>query len=464
MQQQVLFIDDDPAILDFYELALSKIENVAVLKAHSGQQSLDILEKESVDLIFLDLRLPDVEGIDLLREIRKLDDEVLVVLLTGHPDLDSAIESVKLSASDYLIKPIKPAELIRVCKRLLATKRLQEENKLLQRYMEKPFQNHKEIIGESEGIQNVINKARRIASSDFDVLIAGPTGTGKELFARLIHKESQRAGKHFVPVDCGTIPESLFESELFGHERGAFTGADKKKMGLVEYSDEGTLFLDEIGELPLTLQAKLLRALQERAIRRIGSFKEIPINTRIIAATNRDLLEEVKKKRFREDLYYRLNATQLTLPPLSDRGVDIELLTRHYVDLYSKQMQRPSPKISEDLLEAFRRYPWPGNVRELQNVVKQMLVMTETEFSIEIAPDHVLGTNSRVVAEAEAEGFFAKRELHLGQFERNFFTGLLRENSGDTSKVAQLADIPRGTLYRLLKKHDILAKDFRTSS
>lgn len=464
MQQQVLFIDDDPAILDFYALALSKIENVAVLKAHSGQQSLEILEKESVDLIFLDLRLPDIEGIDLLREIRQLDDEVLVVLLTGHPNLDSAIESVKLSASDYLIKPIKPAELIRVCKRLLATKRLQEENKLLQRYMEQPFQNHKEIIGQSEGIQNVINKARRIASSDFDVLIAGPTGTGKELFARLIHKESQRAGKRFVPVDCGTIPESLFESELFGHERGAFTGANKKKMGLVEYSDQGTLFLDEIGELPLALQAKLLRALQERSIRRIGSFKEIPINTRIIAATNRDLLEEVKKKRFREDLYYRLNATQLTLPPLNNRGVDIELLTRHYVDLYSKQMQRSSPKISEDLFEVFRRYPWPGNVRELQNVVKQMLVMTENEFDIEIAPDHVLGTNSRVVADTEAEGFFAKRELHLGQFERSFFTGLLRENSGDTSKVAELADIPRGTLYRLLKKHDILAKDFRTSS
>lgn len=461
MKQQILLIDDDSAILDFYTLALNKLEDVEVLKARSGQESLRLIEKESIDLIFLDLRLPDVEGIDLLRSIRDSEPDLIVVLLTGYPNLDTAIESMKLGASDYLIKPVKPTEIIKITKRLLATQRLQEENRLLQDCIERRYQNHENIVGQSDSIQTVFHKAERTAQTDFDVLLTGATGTGKELFARLIHTRSKRAGQRFVPVDCGTIPEALFESELFGHERGAFTGAAQKKMGLMEYSDGGTLFLDEIGELPLALQAKLLRALQERTIRRVGSFKEIPVNTRIVAATNRDLLEEVKKKRFREDLYYRLNATQLSLPPLKDRGADVDLLTTHYVQFYSKQLQRPAPVISDDLLESFRRYSWPGNVRELQNVVKQMLVMTDKEFSAEFAPDHILGTQSSQMSYAGAQGYFAKRDVCLGQFERDYFRGLLKEYHGDTSKVAEVADIPRGTLYRLLKKHDILAKEYR---
>lgn len=461
VKQQILLIDDDPAILDFYSLALNKLEGVEVLKSTSGTQSLQIIEDENIDLIFLDLRLPDIEGIDLLRSIREVEPDLIVVLLTGYPNLDTAIESMKLGASDYLIKPVKPTEIIKITKRLLATQRLQEENRLLQNCIERRYQNHDNIIGKSDSIQSVLHKAQRTAETDFDVLLSGATGTGKELFARLIHQRSQRANKRFVPVDCGTIPEALFESELFGHERGAFTGAIQKKMGLIEYSDGGTLFLDEIGELPLPLQAKLLRALQERTIRRVGSFKEFPIDTRIVAATNRDLMEEVKKKRFREDLYYRLNATQLALPPLKDRGADVDLLTTHYVQFYSEQLRRPTPTIPEDLFQAFRRYPWPGNIRELQNVVKQMLVMTEGEFSVEFAPDHILGTSTSPVTHSGAMGFFTKRDVYLGQFEKDYFKSLLSEHKGDTSVVAEVADIPRGTLYRLLKKHEILAKEFR---
>ncbi|MDF1667667.1 MAG: sigma-54 dependent transcriptional regulator, partial [Planctomycetota bacterium] len=420
MKQQVLLIDDDPSILDFYALALNRLENVGVFKATSGAQSLELIEKENIDLIFLDLRLPDIEGIDLLRTIRKVEPELFVVLLTGYPNLDTAIESMKLGASDYLIKPIKPPEIIKITERLLATQRLQAENRLLQHCIERRYQSHNDIIGQGESIQSLIHKATRTAETDFDVLLTGDTGTGKELFARLIHKQSQRANKRFVPVDCGTIPEALFESELFGHERGAFTGAVQKKMGLIEFSDEGTLFLDEIGELPLSLQAKLLRALQERTIRHVGSYKEIPVNTRIVAATNRDLLDEVKKKRFREDLYYRLSATQLSLPPLKDRGNDIDELTKHYVQFYSQQLRRPTPSIADDLLESFRRYSWPGNVRELQNVIRQMLVMTDDEFNAEFAPDHILGTHPAPITHDGVQGYFTKRELYLSDFEKNY--------------------------------------------
>jgi transcriptional regulator with PAS, ATPase and Fis domain len=310
-------------------------------------------------------------------------------------------------------------------------------------------------------MQRVQETVRRVADTGVDVLILGETGTGKELIARSVHQLSRRAGGPFVPVDCGAIPENLMESEFFGYERGAFTGADRQRRGLMETASGGTFFLDEIGDLPLVLQAKLLRVLQERKLRRVGGNEEVPIDVRIVAATSLNLDEMVRDRRFREDLYYRINVVRIDLPPLRDRGDDLGLLAEYFTEKFSREMSRPIPAITPQAYSILRRYHWPGNVRELQNIIRRAIALSD---------DNLLGSDDlpvSLVAAADAgrgeaaRGFFEIRDDYLARFEREYFTSLLERHHGHVKEAALEARLPRGTLYRLLNQHGINPESFR---
>ena len=432
-----------------------------VLENHSLRAS-ERLATESFDLLITDLRMPEMDGIALCRMARQLDPTLMVLVLTGFPTIETAVESMKLGAADYLTKPFFPDDLLATARRLLAEKRLREENRLLQRQIERAY-TFDEIIGKSPAMQVVFETIRRAAASDVDVLILGETGTGKELVARSIHKRSLRSTARFMPVDCGAIPESLVESEFFGHERGAFTGAHERRLGLLEVADGGTVFLDEIIGLSLSLQAKFLRVLQERRFRRVGGKDEIAVNIRVVAAASRDLTSEIRMQRFREDLYYRLNVGYIMIPPLRERVEDIPLLVAYFVDRYRQEMGKPAIELKPEVMEVLMAYSWPGNVRELQNVLKRALLMSQGPIlSLQDLSDDLV-TRAGDRSPAGRGGFFQFREQRLMAFEREYLTNLLQFYQGDVSQAAREARIPRGTLYRLLKKHGLAAEDFRLS-
>jgi DNA-binding NtrC family response regulator len=309
----------------------------------------------------------------------------------------------------------------------------------------------------------VYSVIERVAVSSVDVLVTGETGTGKELVARAVHKRSRRSTGPFVPVDCGAIPDALMESELFGHERGAFTGADARRMGLVEFADGGTLFLDEIGELPLPLQAKLLRVLQERRVRRVGARQENAVDVRVVAATSRNIDQMVERGEFRRDLFYRINVVRIDLPALRSRGDDIGLLAEFFANRAAQEMGRTVGGLSTDVYQILKSYHWPGNVRELQNVVRRAIAMTRSPVAgVDDLPDEVVAAAGRAAgAEAGAVGFFAQRAEHVARFEKQYLSDLLARHLGDVSAAAREARLPRGTLYRLMKGHGLDGASFR---
>ena len=333
---------------------------------------------------------------------------------------------------------------------------------MLRRAVERPY-SFAGFLGESPAMREVYSLIERVAASAVDVLVTGETGTGKELVARAIHSASRRADGPFVPVDCGAIPDALLESELFGHERGAFTGADARRMGLIEFADGGTLFLDEVGELPLPLQAKLLRVLQERRVRRVGARQENPVDVRVVAATSRPIDRMVADGAFRRDLFYRINVVRIDLPPLRDRGDDIGLLAEFFANRAAQEMGRPVGGLSTDVYQVLAGYHWPGNVRELQNVVRRAIALTRSPAAgIDDLPDEVVAAAGRPVAtDAEPGGFIARRAEHVARFEKQFLTDLLTRHQGDVSAAAREARLPRGTLYRLMKGHGLDGASFR---
>jgi DNA-binding NtrC family response regulator len=339
--------------------------------------------------------------------------------------------------------------------------RILAENELLRRQLERPY-SLDDIIGTSPAMQKVFTTVEQVSNSNVDVLVVGETGTGKELVARAIHRRSGRAKAPFVPVDCGAIPENLLESELFGHERGAFTGADSRRIGLLEFADGGTFFLDELGELPLQLQPKLLRTLQERKVRRVGGREEIDIDVRLVAATSRDLEAMIRQERFRQDLYYRINVVRIELPPLRMRGDDIGLLAEHFAIRHSREVGKPTPSISPEAYQVLRQYPWPGNVRELQNVIRRAIALSQdTAVDLDDLPDEVIIASGQRET-GDAVGYFQLRDQYVAKFERQYLTDLLKRYGGDVRAAAREAKLPRGTLYRLLKNHGIDGNDFRS--
>ena len=456
----MLVVDDEPDMLDVCADILGKLPDLDLHVESHSQRALEKLTQQNFDLLLTDVRMPRVGGLELVRCARLRDPHMAILVFTAYPSVESAVGAMKLGASDYLAKPFVPEELLKMASRLLEARRLRDENQLLERHLERDF-GFEEILGTSAGMQGVFETIRRLAEIEADVLIVGETGTGKELVARSIHKRSTRKAGRFVPVDCGAIPEDLLESEFFGHERGAFTGASSRSLGLLEFAHKGTFFLDEIGELSTRLQVKLLRVLQERKIRRVGGREEISVDVRVVAATSRNLAEEIKQGRFREDLFYRVNVGRIDLPPLRDRREDIPLLIEHFVERHAAEMGRPATGADPEVVEVLSRYHWPGNVRELQNVLKRSLAMSrQSILSVEDLPDEIVVAAGDKPG-AENGGFFHVRSQRIAAFEREYLTNLLRASAGDVSQAARDARIPRGTFYRLLKKHDIDPEQFR---
>ena len=458
--KRVLVVDDEEGMLEVCAATLKKLSNTTVMIEQDARRAAERVSAENYDLIILDIRMPEVSGIELLRLAREHDPSVSVLMMTAFPSVDTAVEAMKLGAADYIVKPFLPDELRVTVGRLLETHELREITRVFQRQMDRAYA-FGDIIGSSPAMHTVFDMIDRIAVTNVDVLILGETGTGKELIARTIHQRSTRCASRLVPVDCGAIPHDLLERELFGHERGAFTGADRRSVGLMEFAHEGTLFLDEIGELPIHLQVKLLRALQERRVRRVGGAEEIAVDVRIISATSRDLDQEIQRGQFRADLYYRINVASIELPSLRERAGDIPLLVSHFVERYSQEMEKGVLDIGPDVLEILTRYQWPGNIRQLQNAIKRALAMCQGKvLGVDDLPNEiVVGAGAEPVA--EAGGFFDVRQHRVEKFEREYFTSLLESCGGDVTRAAREAKLPRGTLYRLLKKHGLSAGTFR---
>ena len=459
----IMLLDDEPGMLQFGAACLARLPDTEVLPVQDSARAVDRLREGGIDLLITDLMMPGFTGIEVLRQARESDPNLAALILTAYPSVDTAVLSMKLGAADYLTKPFQPEELEAAAQRLLEGRRLREENLSLRRHLERPYACGN-MLGHTPGMQSVCEKVAKAAATDFDVMIIGETGTGKELVAHAIHQGSRRKDAPFVPVDCGAIPEDLLESEFFGHERGAFTGAQARSLGLMEFANKGTFFLDEVAQMPMRLQAKLLRVLQERRIRRVGGTQEIPVDVRVLVASSVSLDEAVRLGRFRLDLFHRINVVRIELPPLRERTEDIPLLVRHFLDRFTKEMDRPPVEPAPETLEVLANYPWPGNVRELQNVVKRALALSnEPVISVDHLPDEVvaaagLGSNEK------ATGFFAQRERRLAAFEREYLRTLLASTQGDVAAAAREAQLPRGTFYRLLKKHALNPNGFRRAA
>lgn len=455
---RILIVDSDLDSLESSRQTLSGLVDCEITVESSREAALKTLAARSCDLLIADIGAG--KGADLFREARKKDPHLSILIYTENPTAATAVECMKLGAADYVAKPLQPEEFLATVRHLLEARRLREEYRMLQWQVvrEHSFDG---IVGRSQAMREVFKTIHLISETDVDVLICGETGTGKELVARSLHNRSRRRTGPFVAVDCGAIPETLLESELFGYEKGAFTGADNRSIGLLETAHNGTFFLDEIGELPMRLQAKLLRTLQERKLRRLGGKEEIELQVRIVAATARDLSREAREKRFRDDLYYRINVARIDLPPLRDRSEDIPLLVSHFVSEYAEKMDKGVIEVEPEMTELLSRYTWPGNIRELQNLIKRAMaltrhqVLTVDDLPVEVA---VVGGERR---KKDRGGFFEVREQRMDAFEKWYLSNLLKACEGDVSKAARKAQMPRGTLYRLLKKHKLSAEGFR---
>jgi DNA-binding NtrC family response regulator len=441
----VLIVDDDA---DMRELAYDMLKDRGhqVTMAGSGEEALKRLTEKDYAVVLTDLRMKGMQGLELLTQIKRDHSDINVILMTAFGSVETAVEAMKHGASDYLTKPVKKDELIRVVERVIREAALRREVSRLRREVRKEYSFY-QILGKSKSIQAVFDLIRRVADSPTNVLITGESGTGKELVAKAIHYNSDRKDAPFIPVNCAAIPEQLLESELFGHMRGAFTDAKMDKRGLFEEAQKGTLFLDEISELPLMLQAKILRAIQEKEIRRVGATKPISVDVRIIAATNLNLGEEVKSRRFREDLYYRLNVIELKLPPLRERREDIPLLVEAFLKKCGEVRGKEVKGVGEAALAMLMDYAWPGNVRELENVIERAVTLSRGDkISPDDLPAAVQGARGdrRVLDEA------AERTLPLHELEKEYIKKVLEKTGGNKYQAAHALGIDRKTLYRKL--------------
>ncbi|MDT8342089.1 MAG: sigma-54 dependent transcriptional regulator [Longimicrobiales bacterium] len=472
---RVLVVDDDVLELRRCVAALDEEPGFRTEGLARSSEAVARLGQDSFDLLVTDLRMPVVDGMDLVRLAAAHNPDLPVLVLTGYPSVDTALAALKAGADDYLTKPVHEAELRTVARRLVEARRVRRENRLLERRL--GVSGEGDLVGASPAMVGVLDLVRRLAKSDLDVLVVGDTGTGKELVARRLHALSGRRGR-FVPVDCGAIPEALLESELYGHEKGAFTGADRQSMGLLEYASGGTFFLDEVQALTLSLQAKLLRSLQERRFRRVGGTREIQADVRVVAAMNVDPGILVAEGRLREDLYHRLNVGRVDLPPLRERPGDVPLLVEHFLGRYGRSDTGPGPAVSHEAMARLEAYPWPGNVRELQNVIRRALALGSHDLVTSLdLPAALTGATGGPAPDAQAPGdergngpdvppgdFAAARNAVMASFEADFLERALRATRGDVSRAARDAGIGRATFYRLLARHGVEPDRFRPAS
>jgi two-component system nitrogen regulation response regulator NtrX len=453
-KSRILVIDDESAIRDSLRMTLD-YEGYEFVGAATGQEGLALAEREAPDLVLLDVKMPGMDGLEVLDRLRAMNDALPVVVISGHGTISTAVEATKKGAFDFIEKPFASERVLVSLRNALDHRQLRDENKTLKKAVEVRHQ----LTGESAALKQVMALVGRAAPTNATVLIQGESGVGKELVARTIHRNSLRSRERFVQVNCAAIPEELIESELFGHEKGSFTGATEKQVGKFEQADRGTIFLDEVGDMSAKTQAKVLRVLQEGEVERLGSARTIKVDVRVIAATNKNLEEEIEKGRFREDLYFRLAVIPIFVPPLRDRPEDIPVLVRHYMDYFSRENNIRPKRITQAALDALMRYRWKGNVRELRNTVERLNIMTGAD-TIDVAdlPDPVRSPSSAGRGPSLVDAGDGKAGT-LREFkdnaERAFLVNKLRENGWNISKTAEVIDTPRSNLYKKLEQYQI---------
>ncbi len=443
---RILVIDDDIEMCGLLSEVLGG-EGFEVTTMSDSLEASKLLKKEEFDLIVTDLKMRGLKGLDLLEEANQVAPLTPVIIITAFGTIESAIKAMKMGAYDYITKPFQMDELVLVVKKALETRLLKKEVSRLRREVESRYDFH-QLIGKSPLMQKIYNLIERISDSSINVLITGESGTGKELVAKAIHYNGVRKKGSFVTINCAAIPETLLESELFGYKKGAFTDAKSDKKGLIFEAHEGTLFLDEITEMPLSLQAKLLRMIEEREVRPLGDTHSYPVDIRIISTSNRDILSLVQQGRFREDLYYRLKVIDIEMPPLRDRKEDIPLLIKHFIYQFNREMKKNVTGVSEEALRILLNYSWPGNVRELENVIQRAITLSQHE---EILPQDL----PPPLLQKEEEMLFEKaieKRLTLDQLEKEYIKRVLIETGGNKSKAAEILGLDRKTLYRKLQE------------
>ena len=450
MRGTILLVDDEPMILHSTEQWL-KMANFTVISCESAEQALVYLEDDFDGILVSDVRMPDMDGLVLMERARLLISELPVILLTGHGDVDMAINAMRSGAYDFIEKPFNPERLVEVIHRACEKRQLMIENLRLQHNMSIQSGIDTRIIGISPSIQRLRRDVLKCAALETNVIIYGETGSGKELVAQCLHEYSQRSAHNFVPINCGAIPEALIESELFGHELGAFTGATKKRIGKFEYADNGTLFLDEIESMPAHLQIKILRALQERVIERLGGNRQISVNLRVVAASKVDLRTE---EHFRQDLYYRLNVSFLHLPPLRDRQEDIPLLFEHYARQAVEQHSRELRRITEQDVATMQQYQWPGNVRELKNAAVRYALDGSLSLADTLFPKSSLQGLEPLINDS------LSLAAQMANYEREIICQTLKKFNGNIKSVLDQLDLPRRTLNQKMVKYDINRQEF----
>ena len=451
LKDKILVVDDEQSMREFLEIMLKK-EEYKVSLASNGEEVLKLLERDIFDLVLLDVRMPKMDGIAVLKKIKALASETIVIMITAYASHDTAVKAMKEGAYDYITKPFKIDEIKLIIKNALEKKNLQKENSLLKQAVRDRY-HFDNIIGQSPRMLALYDLLEKVSPTKTNILVTGESGTGKELVAKAIHYNSPRKDRPFVTLNCGAIPESLIESELFGHMKGAFTDAIATKKGLFEVADEGTLFLDEISELPLLMQVKLLRVLQDREFKRVGGTEDLRVDVRIIAATNKDLEEAVREKRFREDLFYRLNVIQIKLPPLRERTDDVPRLTLHFLKKFSAELNKPISSVSPEALRLLQDYAYPGNVRELQNIIERAVALeTSRELTAQnlrsYLDDHLQMKKAGLDLDIPTEGL----EKFVEEIERTLLVKALDRTHGIKKKAAELLGINfRSMRYRLEK-------------
>jgi two-component system nitrogen regulation response regulator NtrX len=467
MKPRILVIDDEAAIRDSLRMIL-EYENYEFAGAASGPDGVAQVRRDPPDMVVLDIKMPGTNGLETLAEIRKLDESLPVAMISGHGTITDAMQATRLGAFDFIEKPFTSERVLVTVQKGLELRSLRRENRELKLAMESKY----EIVGSSPALRRVLESLQRAAPTNATVMLLGESGVGKELVARTIHRNSARAGQRFIQVNCAAIPEELIESELFGHEKGSFTGATEKQIGKFEQADRGTIFLDEVGDMSPKTQAKVLRVLQEQEVERLGSARTIKVDVRVIAATNKNLEEAIQRGEFREDLYFRLNVIPIQVPPLRDRREDIPLLVQHFARRTSEEHNLKPKRFEPRAIEALQRYRWRGNIRELRNAIERLMIMAPADvvrledLPAEMRGDGVLRPVTADVSAAASQARPAETGASttpapgtLREFkeaaERAFLVEKLRENNWNISKTAEALDTPRSNLYKKLEQYGI---------
>ncbi len=444
MEKKILIVDDDEKIRKLCANALKR-QGYKISVAENAQEALKIFNEKQFDLALLDIVMPKVNGLELLKKLKKIDNNLMTIMITGYPQIETAVKAIKLGAYDYIAKPFSLDEIRLAVKRAFDYNRTLKENLQLKEELKKEYRSS-ELIGSSPKMLEIYRAIENVKGTDCTILIEGESGTGKEILARTIHKYSKRSDKQFLAINCGALPETLLESELFGFEKGAFTGAVNLKKGLFESANNGTVFLDEVGETSPAMQVKLLRTLDRKVSRRIGSTKDIKLDIRLISATNKNLLNEVKKGNFREDLYYRLNIILMQMPALRERKQDIPILLKHFLYMYNLKYSKEITGFSKEAMELLMNYGFPGNVRELENIIEGVIILSDNEMIQKDVLPEIIKKQSEIITENNFE---------LEQAEKKHIIRALEFTNFNKSKAANLLCIDRKTLYQKIKKYEL---------